>query len=282
MRNLIKILIKIAPLLLFVLLETVAVVLMVQRSRYHNYTITSTANVVAGSTLEATSAVTSYFSLGTVNNQLALENSNLKNEIEILKKELALYKDSIPNVKTDSSFNINYIPAKVIGGSVNKLDNYITLDKGTDDGIKPDMGVVCSEGVVGIIVTASRHFSVVLPIINSESKISCRLDSSKTLGSLIWHGFDPSYAGLEEIPRHAIVNKGEKVYTSGFSYIFPEGVPVGVVEEVKLNDSDSFYYIKVKLNTSFYTISHVDVVNFSERDELKQLNANFTANGQSY
>ncbi len=281
MRNLIRILIKIAPLLLFVLLETVAVILMVRRSHYHNYAITSTANVVAGGTHEVTSALTSYFSLGIVNNKLALENSNLKNEIEILKKQLALYEDSVPNAKSDSCFNISYIPAKVIGSSVNKLDNYVTLDKGTDDGIKPDMGVVCSEGVVGIVVTASRHFSVVLPIINSESKISCRLDSSKTLGSLIWHGFDPSYAQLEEIPRHVTVNKGEKVYTSGFSYIFPEGVPVGVIEEVKLKDSDSFYYIKVKLNTSFYTISYVDVVNFSERDEIKQLKDSFTANGQS-
>lgn len=282
MRNLIKILIKIAPLLLFIILETAAVVLMVQRSRYHNYAFTSTANVVAGGMFEVTSAVTSYFSLGTINNKLALENSNLKNEIEILRKRLALYNDSIPNAKSDSGFNISYIPAKVIGSSVNKLDNYVTLDKGTDDDIKPDMGVVCSEGVVGIIVTASRHFSVVLPIINSESKISCRLDSSKTLGSLIWHGFNPSYAQLEEIPRHVVVNKGEKVYTSGFSYIFPEGVPVGVVEEVELKDSDSFYYIKVKLNTSFYTLSYVDVVNFSEQEELKQLNENITANGQSH
>ncbi len=282
MRNLIAFLIKIGPLLLFIALETVAVILMVQRSQYHNYTITSTANVVAGGTLEVTSAISSYFSLGTINEHLALENSNLKNEMEILKKRLAKYEDSVSSSQTDSTFMLTYIPAKVIGNSVNRLDNYITLDKGTEDGIQPDMGVVCSEGVVGIIVTASKHFSVVLPIINSESKISCRLDSSKALGSLVWKGFSPSYAQLEEVSRHVVVRKGEKIYTSGFSYIFPDGVPVGVIEDVELKDSDSFYHIKVRLNTSFYTITYVDVVSFSERDELKKLKEDFIADGQSH
>ncbi len=277
MRNLIGFLVKIAPLLLFIFFETIAVVMMVQRSTYHNYVITSSANVMAGGVYEATNSVTSYFSLDTDNEQLAIENSNLKNEIETLKAMIA---DSLDSIKSEPQ--ISYIPAKVIGGSVNKLDNYLTLDKGTDDGVRPDMGVVCGDGVVGIVVTASAHFSSVLPIINSESKISCRLDSSKSLGSLIWHGFSPSYAHLEEVPRHIVVTKGEKVYTSGFSYIFPEGVPVGTVDDVELKDSDSFYKIKVKLNTSFYTISYVNVVNFSRMDELKQLNTEVKANGQSH
>jgi len=285
MKNLIGFLIKIAPLLLFLILETVAVVLMVQRSRYHNYVIVSTSNVVSGGMLEAKSSVSSYFSLATANNQLAQENSELKNEIALLKQIVEEYDDYISKldaagILTDDSLKteaaqseakMHHIPAKVIGNSVNKLDNYVTIDKGSADGIKPDMGVVCSEGVVGIVSTVSTHFSVVLPIINSQSKISCRLDSTKAIGSLIWKGLNPSYAQLEEIPRHVEVTEGEKIYTSGFSYIFPEGVPVGVVESAELKESDSFYKIKVRLSTSFYKLSHVDVVSFSMSEELQKL-----------
>ncbi|MCQ2360103.1 MAG: rod shape-determining protein MreC [Paludibacteraceae bacterium] len=279
MRNLLNFLIKISPLLLFLALETVAVVLMVQRSRYHSYAIISTSNVVSGGLLEASNSVTSYFSLSSVNERLALENSIVRNENEQLKSIITEYEDIISQIlpvdssviKRDTLQELTHIPAKVIGNTVNKLDNYITLDKGAEDGIKPDMGVICDQGVVGIISTVSKHFSVVLPIINSQSRISCRLDSSRTIGSIVWNGLNPSYASLMEIPRHVFVTKGEKIYTSGFSYIFPEGIPVGVVEEAELKESDSFYKIKVSLSTSFYTLSHVDVISFAEKEELDGL-----------
>lgn len=279
MRNLLNFLIKISPLLLFLAFETVAVVLMVQRSRYHSYAIISTSNVVSGGILEASNSVTSYFSLSSVNERLALENSVVRNENEQLKSIITEYEDIISQIlpvdssviKSDTLQVITHIPAKVIENSVNKLDNYITLDKGSEDGIKPDMGVICDQGVVGIISTVSKHFSVVLPILNSKSHISCRLDSSRTIGSVVWNGLNPSYASLMEIPRHVFVTKGEKIYTSGFSYIFPEGIPVGVVEEAELKESDSFYKIKVSLSTSFYTLSHVDVISFAEKEELDEL-----------
>lgn len=285
MRNLLSFLIKISPLLLFLALETVAVVLMVQRSRYHSYAIISTSNVVSGGVLDASNSVVSYFSLSSVNERLALENSVIKNENEQLKNIITEYEDFISQIlpvdssviKRDTLQEITHIPAKVIGNSVNRLDNYITLDKGAEDGIKPDMGVVCDQGVVGIISTVSKHFSVVLPIINSQSRISCRLDSSRTIGSVVWDGLNPSYAPLMEVPRHVFVTKGEKIYTSGFSYIFPEGIPVGVVEEAELKESDSFYKIKVALSTSFYTLSHVDVISFAGKEELDELESQISA-----
>ncbi len=276
MRNLLGFLIRISPLLLFILLETVAVVLMVQRSKYHNYAIISTSNTVSGGLLDASDAVTSYFSLASANEQLSLENSQLKNEIEILKERLCEYEDSAKVMAFSDSLlpdasALTHIPAKVIGNSVNKLDNFITIDKGTADGVRPDMGVVCSQGVAGIVSTVSEHYSVVLPIINSKSRISCRLDSSKVIGSLVWNGLNPSYARLVEVPRHVKVTVGEKVYTSGFSYVFPEGVPVGDVAEAELKESDSFYRIKVRLSTSFYSLSFVDVISFSGKDEFDKI-----------
>lgn len=273
MRKLLDFLIKISPLLLFIFFETVAVVLMVQRSKYHSYAIISTSNTVSGGLLDASNSVSSYFSLSSVNEQLSLENSRLKNEVEILKNRISEYGDTA--ILNDSvlleNTRMTHIPAKVIGNSVNKLDNFITLDKGAEDGVRPDMGVICSQGVAGIVSTVSEHYCVVLPIINPQSRISCRLDSSKVIGSLLWDGLSPSYASLIEIPRHVNVVVGEKIYTSGFSYVFPEGVPVGEVAEAELRESDSFYRIKVKLSTSFYSLSYVDVISFNGVEELKAL-----------
>ena len=275
MRNLLGFLIRISPLLLFLFLEIVAAVLMVQRSRYHNYALISTSNVVAGGVLDASNAVTSYLSLSSVNEDLALENSRLKNQISYMEEIISGYRDSAAVsgiVFTDSSATmIKHIPAKVIGCSVNRLDNFVTLDKGSENGVEPNMGVVCGSGVVGIVSVVSEHFCVVLPVINSQSRISCRLDSSKVMGSLVWDGLNPSYASLIEIPRHVNVTVGEKVYTSGFSYVFPEYVPAGVVETAELDPSDSFYRIKVRLCTSFYSLSFVDIISFSHDNELKGL-----------
>lgn len=246
---------------------------MVQRSKYHSYAIISTSNTVSGGLLDASNSVSSYFSLSSVNEQLSLENSRLKNEVEILKNRISEYGDTA--ILNDSvlleNTRMTHIPAKVIGNSVNKLDNFITLDKGAEDGVRPDMGVICSQGVAGIVSTVSEHYCVVLPIINPQSRISCRLDSSKVIGSLLWDGLSPSYASLIEIPRHVNVVVGEKIYTSGFSYVFPEGVPVGEVAEAELRESDSFYRIKVKLSTSFYSLSYVDVISFNGVEELKAL-----------
>lgn len=276
MRNLLGFLIKISPLLLFIIFETVAVVLMVQRSKYHSYAIISTSNSVSGGLLDASNSVSSYFSLSSANEHLSEENSQLKNEIDLLERRLSEYIDSatVKALRDSLQFgskSLIHIPAKVIGNSVNKLDNFITLDKGESDGVMPDMGVICSQGVVGIVSTVSEHYCVVLPIINSMSRISCRLDSSKVIGSLVWNGLNPSYANLIEVPRHVTVTVGEKIYTSGFSYVFPEGVPVGEVAEAELKDSDSFYRIKVRLSTSFYSLSYVDVISFGDSEELKKL-----------
>ena len=276
MRNLLGFLIKISPLLLFIIFETVAVVLMVQRSKYHSYAIISTSNSVSGGLLDASNSVSSYFSLSSANEHLSEENSQLKNEIDLLERRLSEYIDSatVKALRDSLQFgskSLIHIPAKVIENSVNKLDNFITLDKGESDGVMPDMGVICSQGVVGIVSTVSEHYCVVLPIINSMSRISCRLDSSKVIGSLVWNGLNPSYANLIEVPRHVTVTVGEKIYTSGFSYVFPEGVPVGEVAEAELKDSDSFYRIKVRLSTSFYSLSYVDVISFSDSEELKKL-----------
>jgi rod shape-determining protein MreC len=132
------------------------------------------------------------------------------------------------------------------------------------------MGVICSSGVVGIIKTVSDNFSVIIPIINNQSKISCKLDSSNNFGSLIWENADYRYAKLTEIPKHVRVNVGETISTSGFSSIFPADIPVGTVTNVE-EESEQFLSIDVELSTNFRTLSYVEIMNYSLKQELDSI-----------
>jgi rod shape-determining protein MreC len=143
---------------------------------------------------------------------------------------------------------------------VTRLSNYITLDKGAKDGIKPDMGVVSVRGVVGIVFTVDEHFSVVIPLLNPKSKLSCKLNSGDYYGSLSWDGRDVHYANLEELPNHVEFQKGDTVVTSGFSAIFPPGLPVGTVVEMDNSRDHNFYSLKVKLATDFQRLKNVRVI----------------------
>lgn len=279
MENLLKFLVKFSSLLLFLLLETVAVVLMVNHNNYHYSVIMSTSNVVSGSVLSVTDQIKQYFGLSHTNRILSEQNARLQNQLLDLQNRLDALQavDTLRTHQPDTCRRIpperayHFIPAKVINNSVNKFQNYMTLNKGSLDGVDPDMGVVCAEGVVGIVVTVSEHFCVVLPVLNPSSRISCRLDGSKTFGSLVWDGYQPEYARLEEIPRHVRFEVGEQIYTSGFSDIFPEGIPVGTVESYALLESDSFYQITVALSTNFRKLMYVDIIAFDTQNELQTL-----------
>ncbi|NCC98263.1 MAG: rod shape-determining protein MreC [Bacteroidia bacterium] len=272
MENLIRFLVKFSSLLLFLCLEIVAISLIVNQNNYHRSVFLSTSNVVGGNVLSAVDMLTGYFDLRHNNDLLSKENTALKNELLKMSNRMSAYEDTIKDsVYIDADKNYHYIRAKVIGNTVNKFQNYVTLNKGKRDGVKPDMGVVCSEGIVGVVETVSDHFCVVLPLLNPQAKISCRLDSCKNFGSLVWDGVNPMYANLEEIPRHVPVRLNETLSTSGFSSIFPEGIPAGTVVEKELKESDNFYSIKVLLSTDFRRLSYVDIIVFANSAELKGL-----------
>ena len=130
--------------------------------------------------------------------------------------------------------------ANVIKNSLNKADNYITLDRGTTEGIRPEMGVVDANGVVGIVYKTSPHYSLVIPLLNSKSSISCKIVGSDYFGYLKWEGGNSRFAYLKDLPRHAEFNLGDTVVTSGYSTVFPEGVMVGTVDDMSALDSNAF------------------------------------------
>lgn len=265
MENLLLLLKKASSLLLFLFLELIAILLIVFNNNYQHSVFSSSMTAVNGSISELTGSISEYFYLTENNEDLLKENA-------LLREELLAVKAKLGNTSTDSlPKTYRVITANVINNSVNNQQNLIILDKGELDGIKPDMGVICSTGVVGIIKTVSDHFSVVIPIIHNQSKISCKLDSSNNFGSLVWESSDYRYAKLTEIPKHVKVSIGEKISTSGFSSIFPANIPVGEVINVE-EASEQFLSIDVKLSTNFRTLTYVEVMEFGYKLELDSIN----------
>ncbi len=262
--------------LLFLLLETVAIIMLVQYNGYQRSVLLSSASWFSGIFYDGADAIGGYFHLKSVNQDLSEENAQLKNEIEALKAQqnaLISKCDSAQLATLDSTLwqPYSYISAHVIQHSINKPQNYITLDKGTANGVKPDMGVVSPDGVVGIVKSASKHYAMVIPVINVQSRISCRLDSSQNFGSLMWDGGDYRQAILHEVPGHVKAKVGEKVSTSGFSAIFPSGIPVGTIKDISLIEENQFLKIKVQLSVDFGKLSEVHVIQFAGLEEFKAL-----------
>ncbi|HOL00885.1 MAG TPA: rod shape-determining protein MreC [Paludibacteraceae bacterium] len=273
MKNLINFLIHHSGLLLFIILEIISFIMMINSQEYQKSIFLSSSNAVVATLYNWTNSVGEFFKLRNTNNQLSSENTELKNQIIELQNKLKVLEPSITslNFKLLPENEYRFISAKVINNSTDKFQNYLTLNKGSKDGVKPDMGVVSSEGVVGIIKSVSPRFSVVIPILNPKIQISCKFKRTDYTGSLVWNGEDYRYANLVDIARHVDIRLGDTIVTSGFTRTFPEGIPVGIVEDYSIKESDAYYNIKVKLAVNFRTLTYVNVINYLNYQEQKQL-----------
>lgn len=274
MRNLLNFLIKYNHWFLFVLLEVICFVLLFRFNHYQQSVFFSSANVVAGKVYEVSGGIASYFHLKTVNEDLLDRNMVLEHQVSSLENALlALGTDSteVSSVRNLPPTEYSIYKARVINNSLNLVDNYITLNKGSRDGIRSEMGVVDGNGVVGIVYETSPHYSVVISILNSKSSISCKIVGSEYFGYLKWEHGDSQYAYLKDLPRHAEFNLGDTVVTSGYSTVFPEGVMVGTVDDMSDSNDGLSYLLKVKLATDFGKISDVRVISRTGREEQKEL-----------
>ena len=263
MRNLLEFLAKYNHWFLFIALEVIGLILLFQYNSYQRSVWFSSANVVAGKVYEWDAKITSYFSLGTINEQLTQRNIYLEQQVKTLSEKLnAATKDSIAAqlAATQALAGFRLIPAKVMTNSVDKQDNLITIDKGSADGIRKDMGVVSGNGVVGIVYLVSTHYSVIIPVLNSQSNISCTIKNRGYFGYLHWNGGYVHLAYVDDIPRHAHFKIGDYVTTSGYSSVFPEGVMVGQIKYVFNSPDGLSYRLKVKLATDFGNLRDVCVI----------------------
>ncbi len=230
----------------------------------------SSANVVTGKVYEVNAGVEQYFSLTDINEQLTNRNLYLEQKVQALSSQIAEKTGDSTFLKHDNyelMKKFSLIPAKVVSNSIDKLDNLITIDKGENDGVRKDMGVACGYGVVGIVFMTGKHYSVVMPILNSNTSISCAISKRGYFGYLHWIGGSSRIAFMDEVPRHAHFKLYDKVVTSGYSSVFPPGIEIGKIIHV-YNSSDGLSYrCMVELSTDFSRLRDVRVIDDSQMRE---------------
>ena len=277
MQNLLDFLARHFHWLVFLLLETASGILLFSYNSYQGCAWISTANSVTGKLLEWRAGVEQFFSLTRLNEELTHRNIVLEQQLAIYREQLA--KDHQDNaadgdstqLSTLAPYQSSLIHAKVVANTIDRLDNLITIDRGSADGVRTDMGVVSGNGLVGVVYLTGDHYSIVLPVTNRRSRISCSIRGREYFGYLTWYGGSPVEAYVEDIPRHARFQKGEWVETSGYSAIFPKGIAVGKIIAIYNSPDGLSFSLKVRLSTDFACVRDVFVISDDSFLEQRQL-----------
>ncbi|HWZ22399.1 MAG TPA: rod shape-determining protein MreC [Cytophagaceae bacterium] len=252
----------------FLLLEIFCGWMVVRFNAYQSSSFFNSSNVFTGAVLQMNDDVKYYFRLKSVNNALAEDNMRLRQQLQQAKQHKLLYEERV--VDTARIYQYSYVTAKVVNNTTNKLSNYFTIDKGTEDGIEPGMGVISTKGgVAGRIKDCSGHYSTVLSILNAKWLLDAQITRGNVAGYLEWKGGDPTEADLINVGKHHKVFEGDTVVTTGSSDNFPYGIMIGTIKTVV--DDGKKYNIRVKLTTDFTAMSFVYVVNNKLHDERKLL-----------
>ena len=264
---------------LFLLLETLSGFLLFQYNHYQGSVWFTQANAVAAMVHEWEEVALAYLRLPEENAALVRRNIVLQQQNDLLRhgnlpKSLLRKGDTIasftlPVNETGEAYS--QIEARIIGNSVRKRDNMLVINVGSDDGVAPEMGVVSGTGVVGIVSAVTSHYALVMSVLNSHSSISCRLRGTEYFGYLKWKGGSPLRACMDDVPRHAHIKKGDIVETSGFSAVFPAGIFLGRVAEIKNSSDGLAYELEILLSTDLANLRHVSVINNHSKAELDSL-----------
>lgn len=270
MNNLFDFILRYISWFVFIICEIISLVLLFTYNNYQGSIWMSSANVVSGKVYEVNAGVEQYFSLTDINEQLTSRNLYLEQKVQVLSSQIAEKTGDSTFLKQENyelMKKFSLIPAKVVSNSIDKLDNLITIDKGETDGVHKDMGVACGYGVVGIVFMTGKHYSVVMPILNSNTSISCAISNRGYFGYLHWTGGNSRIAFMDEVPRHAHFKLYDKVVTSGYSSVFPPGIEIGKIIHV-YNSSDGLSYrCMVELSTDFSRLRDVRVIDDSQMRE---------------
>ncbi len=242
--------------LLFLLLLGISLFLSIQSHSYHRSEVISSANFISGGVYERINSVSEYLNLRTQNDALAQENAKLRSLLFNKKDTTAIAKlDSLKGVKPN-----DIIVSKVIHNTFNTQENYLTLNSGSLQGVKPDMGVINSLGIVGIVDNTSKNFATVISILNIKSHINAKLKKSNHFGSLGWDGKNTGFVQLTDVPRLASIRKGDTIVTGGQSIIFPENINIGTIDRIKIDNQTHYYTIEVKLFNDMTNLGHVYII----------------------
>ncbi|MBX3258004.1 MAG: rod shape-determining protein MreC [Chitinophagaceae bacterium] len=258
----------------FLILQLTALYMLFHYNRYHEAAFMGVASEVTGRINRQYNNVEYYFNLKKTNEGLVEENRKLRN---LLKQDFLVPDTSsslvVDSIKVDSlepHRRYLYFPAKVINNSVTSQNNYLTLSRGTAQGIAKDMAVISPTGIVGKVVHVSANMATVMSLLHSKSQVSASLQKSGETGSVEWDGKDPQVITFKNIPKSAEVKKGDTVVTSRYS-TFPPGQPIGIITDIEDPQSSNFYLLKLRPLTNFFNVQFVYVVKNLQKEEQDAL-----------
>lgn len=268
MQQIINFLIRNKTFLLFLLLFSISLLLIFQSHSYHKSKFINSANLLTGGIYQSVNNIKQYFGLKEENDILLEENNRLKSIL--FNTETGELKQ--PYLGINTSDNYKLIPAQVYKNSYSATNNYLTINKGIKDSVKQDLGVITSKGIVGIIDNTSNSYARVMSILNTNIGINSQLKKSNHFGTLTWNAESPEIAQLTDIPILAPVAIGDTIITGGRSTIFPKGILIGEVVTFKIDETENYYNIDVKLFNDMTSIGHVYIIENLEAEEISTLN----------
>jgi rod shape-determining protein MreC len=258
--------------LLFLALEILAVIFTIQHHSYHKSKFINSANAITGGIYNRVNSINEFFNLKIENQILSEENARLKNLLEnrVIEnnKESFIVVDTLHYIQ-----KYEYFSAKIINNNFSKRNNSLTLNKGSKLGVTTDLGVINSNGIIGVIKNVSSNYATVLSILNSNSKINIRLKNSNHFGTLIWDGKDYNITQITDIPRQAVIKIGDTIITGGKSAIFPEGINVGVIKDFKF-ENNRYLEINISLFNDMSALGYVQVIKNLQKNEQSHLEQN--------
>ncbi|WP_066224085.1 rod shape-determining protein MreC [Formosa haliotis] len=267
MQQILNFIIRNKNFLLYLLLFSLAVFFTIQTHSYHKSKFINSANFLSGGIYTRLNNINQYLNLQTQNENLAQENARLRNRLQN-------YHLSLENTFVDTtSFNGSYLyrPVRVIKNSYSATTNILLIDKGSNDSIKEDFGLITPKGILGIVDKTSGNYATVISILNSKSRISAQLKKTNHFGTLTWDGYSPRTVQLIDIPKIAPIAIGDTIVTSGRSVIFPKGIQIGTIESFELDDAENNFEINVTLFNDMTNIEHAYIIEHLDAPEINNL-----------
>ena len=283
MQQIIDFIIRKKDVVVYLILLILSLTLVFNSNYFHKSKVLIFSNSIANYSTENFNYLNEYFELKKINSNLLEENLILKNQLEKVNKPTSL--DSLTNI------NFSYKNAKVISNNLSSFKNRLVINKGIKDGLKNEMGVINSDGIIGIINSTSKNYSSIMSILNIEIKINAKIKKTSHFGTLEWDGLSTKYLKLNDIPETANIKIGDSIVTGGMSLIFPEGIKIGVISKISSNENqvtsfsiksgnnDVFEYesrenylnIKVKLNTDMSNLNNVYIIESLNKEEFQKV-----------
>jgi rod shape-determining protein MreC len=268
MRNLFYFLAKFGNFILFLLMEVYCIYLIVNYNQAQKSIFINSSNIFSGYLYKRKESVEKFYSLAETADSLAAQNARLMTEIQKWKSS-QMQNDTV--YSGQDSLTFQYQAAKILKNSIASKNNILLIDKGSAQGLERGMGVISARGIVGIVSNTSQHYATVISLLHSQSKISVAIKNKDYFGTLQWQGDNPLFHSINDIPKHAEIQLGDTVTTSGYSFIFPPNLPIGIVSDKSIDGGSNFYQLQIKLFEDLSKIKYTYVVQNKAAQEINRL-----------